>query len=160
MWDHFLSIGNWLYGERGHCKPERSGWSTYKEEHLGFKHHSNGSWWGNGRSAGWDGQTELHIPIQLGRLVWELEKKQWASEFPNVKYCSKVQEVLERGLICKIVKHYYNLNTCFGSFMHFISVMAKLEFCLKLYYYFFQPLFQSLELHDALEIILIFWFGD
>lgn len=42
-----------------------------KEEHLGLKHHSNGSWRGNGRSAGWDGQTELHIPIQLGRLVWE-----------------------------------------------------------------------------------------
>lgn len=47
---------------------------TYKEEHLGLQHHGNGSRWGNGRSAGWDGQTKLHIPIQLGRLVWELEE--------------------------------------------------------------------------------------
>ncbi len=137
-----LSIGNWLYGERGYYKPDRSGRSTYKEEHLGLKHHSNGSWWGNGRSAGWDGETELHIPIQLGRLVWELEEKQWASEFTNGKYCSKVQEVLERGLVCNIVKHDYNLNTCFVSYLCILLLLWKSSiFALSFKCHFFQLLF-------------------
>lgn len=47
---------------------------TYKEKHLGLEDYSNGSRRGNRRSAGWDGETELNIPLQLGCLIRELQK--------------------------------------------------------------------------------------
>lgn len=48
---------------------------TYKEEHLGFKHHSDGPRRGDGGSAWGDGETELDIPFQLCSLIRELQGK-------------------------------------------------------------------------------------
>lgn len=45
---------------------------SYKEEHFGLEHHSNGSWGGDGWSAWRDGETELDIPFQLSSLIREL----------------------------------------------------------------------------------------
>lgn len=48
------------------------GGGTYKEEHLGLEHHSDGAGRGDGRSAGRDGEAELDVPLQLCGLFWEL----------------------------------------------------------------------------------------
>lgn len=47
---------------------------TYKEEHLGFEHHSDGARRRDGGSTGRDGETELHVPLQLSSLVRELQE--------------------------------------------------------------------------------------
>lgn len=52
-----------------------NGEETYKEEHLGLEHHGDGSRRGDGGSAGGDGETELDVPLQLSRLVGELQRK-------------------------------------------------------------------------------------
>lgn len=36
---------------------------TYKEKHFGLEHYSDSSWRSDGWCAGWDSQTELHIPL-------------------------------------------------------------------------------------------------
>lgn len=48
---------------------------TYEKQHLGFEHHGDSPWGGDGGCAGGDGQTELHVPFQLGSLVWELGER-------------------------------------------------------------------------------------
>lgn len=45
---------------------------SYKEEHFGLEHHSDGSRRGDGGSAWRDGETELDIPFQLSSLIREL----------------------------------------------------------------------------------------
>lgn len=54
---------------------QRGSAETYKEEHLGLEHHSDGSWRCDGGSTGRDGETELDIPLQLCSLVRELQIK-------------------------------------------------------------------------------------
>lgn len=53
---------------------ELSNDGTYKEKHFGLEHNSDGSWRSDGWRAGWDSQTELHVPLQLGCLVRELQE--------------------------------------------------------------------------------------
>lgn len=45
---------------------------SYKEEHFGLEHHSDGSRRGDGGSTWRDGETELYIPFQLSSLIREL----------------------------------------------------------------------------------------
>lgn len=54
------------------CQVSVPGGGTYKEEHLGLEHHSDGAGRGDWRSAGRDGEAELDVPLQLCGLFWEL----------------------------------------------------------------------------------------
>lgn len=83
---------------------------TYKEQHFGLEYDSDGSWWGNGRSAGWDSQTKLHIPIQLSSLVWELKEKCWIGYISKSMFAAHINKQTNKHR-CAYQLQLHNSNT-------------------------------------------------